>query len=412
MRENGDAHPAPKGATVFTRPALLICCAAILSSGATLTVTPAVISDCFSDIVGIATLTWSGASGPVQIRVGRPTGPAMTSVVGPSGTAVTGAWVSNGLMFYLVDQAGNVEASATAQVKCGSAPPTVDQGLGGGSYFPLAIGNTWVYKYSNRFVTASYITQTISDQQYIKGQIYYVLTQDGSTIALLRADSSGVIWQYNSAGDQVYLDPGTSATSAYSGALGIFNDAIIPPPQVAGGLIQTISTYARGIGLVGSQSQMLSGSSGGFTEGLDLVDVRIDGFHLSVPAPKIALSIENTTLDLTRQLAPNCAVPCYFAACSLAPGADPPGTYRPCAQARIDTSAEVAGYTVLLELLNSTGTPVFQSSIENGLNYVRVPLYTGQTPFTLLPPGSYTLAGSIVLGGATLASSTILVNIQ
>jgi hypothetical protein len=367
--------------------------------------------------VGIATLTWSGATGPVQIRVGKPGGPAMTGFSDPSGSAVTEAWVSDGLMFFLVDQAGTVEASATAHVKCGSAPPTVDQGLAGGSYFPLATGNTWVYKYNDRSITASYMTRTISDQVYLNGQTYFVVTQQSSsgpasTLALLRADSGGVIWQYNSAGDQVYLNPATAASSRYSGALGVFNNAIVPPDQLIASLIQVTATYARGIGLVGSSSIMLSGSSGGFTQMLDLVDVRVDGFHLSVPAPKIALAIENTTLDLTHQLAPNCALPCYFVACGLGGLVDPPGTYRPCAQARIEASAEVANYTVLLELLDSSGKAVFQNSTQGSLNYVRVPLYTGQFPFTLLPPGNYTLTGSIIVAGAALASSTLAIHIQ
>jgi hypothetical protein len=159
-----------------------------------------------------------------------------------------------------------------------------------------------------------------------------------------------------------------------------------------------------------------TGSSGGFTEGLDLVDVQVNGFHLSVPAPKISLSIENTTLDLTDKLAPNCLLPCYFAACGLGSPVDPPGTYRPCAQTRIETTGAAAGYTVLLELLDSGGKTVFQSSTQpasaTNLDYIRLPLYTGQTPFTLLPPGNYNLVGTMTLGGATLASSSIAVQIQ
>jgi len=398
------------------RPLFLLFPAAILSFGATLTISPSVISNCFSGL-GIATITWSGATGQVQIHVLSPTGPALTGLVDPSGTAVTPPWVSDGLTFYLVDQAGNVEASATAQVKCGSAPPVVDQGLAGGSYFPLAVGNTWVYKYNDRAITAAYIVQSITGQQYIAGQIYYVLTQTepgpSAILALLRADSSGVIYQHSTTGDQVYLNP-NSAAASYSGALGVFNDAIATQPIA--GLIQTTSTYARGIGLVGSQSTMLSGSSGGFTQSLDLVDVQVDGFHLSVPAPKIALSIDNTAPDLTHQLAPNCAVPCYFVACALVPGTDPPGTYRPCGQARVSASATSPGYSVLLELLDPSGNAVFQSSLAPmstaTLDYVRLPLYTGQTPFTLLPPGVYKLVGSMILNGSTIASSTIPVHIQ
>ena len=196
----------------------------------------------------------------------------------------------------------------------------------------------------------------------------------------------------------------------------MFNDAIAPPAQILGGLTKTTSIYARGIGLVNSQSDSLTGSSGGFTDGLDLVDVKIDGFHLSAPASKIALSIDNASPDLTHQQAPNCAIPCYFAACGLGPVVDSPGTYRPCGQIRIDTSTETPGYTILVALLDSTGQAVFQTSIQEmaaaSLEFVRLPLYTGQTLFTLLPPGTYTLTGSILQGGNAVRSSTIKVQIQ
>jgi hypothetical protein len=401
---------------MFIRPLLLL---SFVVSGASLTINPAVITTCVSG-VGMATLTWSGAVGTPQIHVGQSTGPAMTGILGASGSADTGLWVSDAESFYLVDQSGLVEASVTAQVKCGSAAPVVDQGLAGGSYFPLAVGNTWVYKYNDRSVTASYVVHTITGQQLIGGQLYYVLTLTSpgpaTTIAMLRADSSGVIYQYTNSGDQVYLDPKSAGPTSYSGALGVFNDAITPQSQILGGLILTTSTYARGIGLVSSQSVMETGSSGGFTDGLDLVDAQVNGFHLSLPVPKIAVSIENTTLDLSHQLVQNCMIPCYFAACGLGSPVDPPGTYRPCAQTRIETTGATAGYTVLLELLDSGGKAVFQRSTQpvltTNLDYVRLPLYTGQNPFTLLPPGNYNLVGSMTLGGATLATSSIAVQIQ
>ena len=398
---------------------IFVWCISSVVSAATLTVNPPVITTCTMGL-GAATLTWSGATGSPAIHVGQADGPAMTGVLPASGSSDTGLWVTNGLAFYLVDSTGMVEASATAQVKCGAPPPAVvDQGLAGGSYFPLAVGNTWVYKDNDRIITAAYVVETITGTQTMAGQVYYVLTLTSpgpaTALALLRADSSGVIYQYTSTGEQVYLDPKLAGATGYAGALGIFNDAIAPPPQLVGGLLLTRTIYARGIGLVSSQQQLETGSSGGFSEGLDLVDVTVDGYRLSAPAPKIALSIENTTLDLTNQLVQNCAVPCYFVACSLVPGTDPAGTYRPCAQTRIETSGS-AGYTVLLELLDSSGKAVFQSSMQPGLasnlNYVRLPLYTGQNPFTLLPPGSYSLVGTMTQGGKTLASSSIQVQVQ
>lgn len=390
-----------------------------VASGATLTINPSVISSCINGL-GAATLTWAGATGSPQIRVGQANGIAMTGVLGASGSADTGLWVTDGLAFYLVDQTGQVEASATAQAKCGSATPTVDQGLGSGSYFPLAVGNTWVYKYNNRIITSDYVVESITGQQAFGGQIYYVLTLTSpgpaTTLALLRADASGVIYQYTSKGEQVYLDPKAASPTKYLSPLGTFNDAIMPAAQNSGNILLTTSIYARGIGLVNSQTFMETGSSGGFTDGMDLVDVQVDGYHLSVPAAKISLSVENATLDLTNQLVPNCALPCYFVACGFIGPPDPAGTYRPCAQARIETSGAAAGYAVLVELLDSSGKAVFQSSTQpsfpTNLNYIRVPMYTGTTPFTLLAPGNYTLVGNMTLGGATVASASIGVQIR
>jgi hypothetical protein len=390
---------------------------AALTSAATLTVTPPFISDCTNG-QATATINWSGATGLIQIVVGKLPGIVMTGLLGASGSALTGPWVTDGLTFYLVDQAGAVEAQAAAQVSCGSTPRTIDQGLAGGSYFPLAVGNTWVYKYSSRLVTAEYITYSITGTQTIAGQNYFVLSE-GSSRALLRAASDGVIWQNTSNGDVVYLDPNASGSSktAYSGPLGTFTDAIATT-VVQFSLIKTTSIFVRGLGFANSQSTMLTGSSGGFTDGLDLVDVRVDGVHLVVPAPKISLSIENTAFDLTNKLAPNCAVPCYFAACGLVPGADPPGTYRPCAQARIDTNTALNSYTMLVQLLDPKGTAVFQNFIQVGttssLNYVRLPLYTGpsNTQFTPLPPGDYTLVGSILNANVPQATSSIAIHIH
>lgn len=393
---------------MLKRITFLIFPTAILASAANLTTT------CI-DSVGVVTLTWSGAVGQPQIHVGTATGTPLTGLLPASGTAITGPWVTPGLNFYLVDQTGIVEASVAANTLCSSLPPTIDQGLGSGSYFPLAVGNTWVYKYNSRAVTAAYVVQTITGITSQNGQIYYVLTEtsppDATPIALLRADSTGVIYQLTATGEQVYLDPKSASPAAYSGALGIFNDAIAPPAQILGSIIETTSTYARGIGMVNSQSTMLTGSSGGFTEGLDLVDVKVNGFHLSIPQPKIALSIDNPSPDLTNRKAPNCAIPCYFAACGIA-GADPTGTYRPCGQIRIDASAETSSYNVLVELLDSTGAPVFQDTTQSQTTYVRLPLYTGQTPFTLLPPGNYTLVGTVTQGSTTLATATIPIQIQ
>ena len=72
---------------------------------------------------GRATLRWE-AKGVVrvQIRVGSPTGPAMTGLENPSGSAATGAWVTNGMTFYLQDASdgsslGSTRTLASVQVQ-------------------------------------------------------------------------------------------------------------------------------------------------------------------------------------------------------------------------------------------------------------------------------------------------------
>ena len=87
---------------------------------------------------------------------------------------------------------------------------------------------------------------------------------------------------------------------------------------------------------------MLTGSSGGFTQGRTLVEATVAGIRFPAPAPALKLGMESLTLDVTGRHVTNCAVPCYFVACGLVPGADPPGTYKPCAQARVG-AGQLAG---------------------------------------------------------------------
>lgn len=66
--------------------------------------------------LGTATVHWNtGGLSSAQIRVGSPTG-GLLGNVGPIGTTPTGAWVSNGLIFYLESTSGKVLATATASL--------------------------------------------------------------------------------------------------------------------------------------------------------------------------------------------------------------------------------------------------------------------------------------------------------
>lgn len=70
---------------------------------------------------GQTTLTWNCTScTSAQIRLGSPSGKLFAGG-GPSGSATTGQWVTNGMTFYLVDQNGATAATSTVTVQ---APTT------------------------------------------------------------------------------------------------------------------------------------------------------------------------------------------------------------------------------------------------------------------------------------------------
>ncbi|HLK20571.1 MAG TPA: hypothetical protein VKT81_16565 [Bryobacteraceae bacterium] len=387
---------------------------------ATLTITPSTIYDCHNS-EGTAVLTWSGASGPVQIHALKPDGPAVNGFAGTSGTATTGNWVSNGLQFFLVNRAGIIEASATAQVFCGATANTLNAGLQGGSYFPLQVGNQWVYRASARGTFDYYTIRTITRTEVINGKTWFVMMDGSNLIGKYRGDNNGVIYVATDTGEQVYLDPTSSAfqNTGYSGPLGTFSDALTE--NVFSGLNFDSSTFVRGIGLAFFNENLDTGSSGGLVYSLQLEEARLNGIRLSVPAPSIHLSIEDTILDLTSKKAPNCPIPCYFVACYIAPGTpDPPGTYRPCAQTRIETTAG-PGDSVQLQLIDPSGAVTFTTTAAtdakgNSFQYIRLPLYTSPEEFslnfTLLPPGDYKLTGRLLKAGMETASSTIDVQVR
>jgi len=126
-------------------------------------------------------------------------------------------------------------------------------------------------------------------------------------------------------------------------------------------------------------------------------------------------------LDVTDKLVANCALPCYFAACGLGGATpDPPGTYRPCAQARIEAGAST-GSQVQIQLVDLTGVVLFTSSLPadasgNTLQYVRLPVYTtpdpASTAFRLLSPGQYRLTGRVLDAGREVASSSLNVSVR
>jgi hypothetical protein len=62
--------------------------------------------------VGTATLTWKAPNAQIiEIRVGSPSGPLFTEFAS-KGSATTGAWVADGMTFYLQDVTGGKPLTA------------------------------------------------------------------------------------------------------------------------------------------------------------------------------------------------------------------------------------------------------------------------------------------------------------
>jgi len=74
----------------------------------------------------------------------------MTGLQPTIGSGDTRDWVSDGLLFTLVDSGGGELARATARVKCSPFPDPIAAALASTSYFPLQVGNEWVYRIDSR----------------------------------------------------------------------------------------------------------------------------------------------------------------------------------------------------------------------------------------------------------------------
>ena len=227
--------------------------------------------------------------------------------------------------------------------------PAVLAALATGSYFPLDVGDRWVYRIDDRLVTGSYQTWRVDRTDTANGYTYSVIAIEGPGAiyaeSWFRADVAGNVYLRSGASDLLFLDPsGHSAsatlqitgTGASTSSLGAFPDTLTYRNPVNSLNLET-GILVRGLGVLASNTQMLSGSSGGTTQIRTLVEATVAGaIHFPAPSPAVKLGLESITLNVSGQKVTNCAVPCYFVACYITPGADPPGTYKPCAQARVE----------------------------------------------------------------------------
>ncbi len=389
----------------------------------TLTISPAVIYQCNANGLGQATLYWQGAPDQVQIRVGMPNGQAMTGLLRGAGFTQTGDWVSDGLRFFLVNGAGQVVAQARASVACGQNPAKPTVHLGPASYLPLAVGNRWIYELNSREVSHAYLTWTVTRKVKTAFREYFeVEVRAGTNVQtrLFREDESGQIYEYvgttTDASEKPLLDPSLLAKQPYENDLARFPDTVQPVTNT--NTDRTKEIFARGVGLIESRTDLVTGPSGGFVRSLKLVEVSIPGgIHLRLlPAtPRgISATVESRFVDISGKNAPNCAVPAYAVA---SPGTDPPGTYKPCMQVRVSGfgPARVGIYVVPAALtgiaigalaansntasqgtgqVSTSASPVafpnvFANVSDSGqwVEYLRVPLFFG--PNAPLPAGSY-----------------------
>jgi hypothetical protein len=341
----------------------------ILLLAVVLTIEPSPATGCENGLARVR-LSWREAGpGRVQVRVGSVAGSAMTGWEAGEGSAETGVWVKNGMLFFLVNEQGQEMVRAAARVACED-------------YWPLEIGNRWVYRQDSRWATAAYATWSVTGQREEGGRTWAVLDHAGEEW-LLRTDERQRIWRWTEGREVLLLDPAAEPKSSLDHPLGPFPDVVayqrMEPLRVERG------AYALGVGLVEMRADMLSGSSGGFLEGQTLVEARVNGRVLALRGPQIRLGAESTRLDVSGKKVRNCAVPCYFVACYLAPGADPPDTWKPCFEARVesDEPAEIA-------FEDPAGRRLFEAQLPAGVRFQSIPLYF--QPNIAFPPGGYRLA--------------------
>jgi hypothetical protein len=302
--------------------------------------------------------------------------------------------------------------------------PAVLAALATGTYFPLDVGDRWVYRIDDRSITASYQTWRVDRTETLNGETFSVIAIEGPGTfyyeSWFRAGSDGRVYTPSGEGEQLFLDPGNQSASGAllevtgrgggSTAFGNFTDGLYYVNATPSSLLRETGTLIRGVGLISSTTDMLTGSSGGFTQGRTLVEASLaGGIHFPALSSAVALGIESLDLDVSGAKVTNCAVPCYFVACGMMPGADPQGTYKPCAQARVELANWPAGASrsVRLQLLAPDATAAYDrmlaldASPDRSVTFIQIPLYSA--PNVPLAAGAYQLVATTADGAAQSA---------
>jgi hypothetical protein len=353
-------------------PPLLL--AACLHAQPALRLDPAVATDC-RDGYAMLKVSWAGA-GVDGVTVFAGSFP-VSGAEPARGSLDTGWWVSDGMEFRLLAPNGATLAQARAAVRCGAqlrAP--------GPSWWPLAVGNEWRFRFNSRQTTGEHGLWRVARAEEIAGRRWFVLEPGPEAYRRLREDADGRVFRLDSQSrEQLVFDPTQANAGLWSATsreiadtpLGLFAESA-PWRAAPAGLGQESGQLLRGVGPLRYAVNIVAGSSGGFSTGLELIEARIGNSRFSPNYPSLELQLESQLADVTARKARNCAVPCYFTACGLVPGADPPGTYKPCLEASLSRPGE-------LRLVDASGQIRHRATLDDA-GFVRIPLWN-------LPLGDY-----------------------
>ena len=300
--------------------------------------------------------------------------------------------------------------------------PQVSAALAAGTYFPLEIGNRWVYRVDSRAGTASYETWRIDRTQTIGDNLYFVvaIVSDNGLLgeSRFRVDAQGRVFLRTGDADQLFLDSRPSGEAGVlkvegpagtvTSAAGTFSDTLKYSNRLNSLQVET-GVLGRGVGLLSSTTVLQTGSSGGFTTGRTLVEATVGGSAIRFRGGFASLKVgmESLSLDVSGKQVTNCILPCYFAACGFAgPVPDPPGTYKPCARASVSVEGWSPGPArpVRLRLTSPDGTVLYDRVLSlvapegSGIVTTQIPLFSA--PNLPYPPGSYRLSAATDDGAA------------
>ena len=193
--------------------------------------------------------------------------------------------------------------------------PAVLAGLTTGGYFPLDVGDRWVYRIDTRVQTASYETWRVDRTAALNGSTYAVFAIEGPGTfyyeMYYRADASGRVYTPTAnGGEQLFLDPTgqlpgatlqiISKGGAAQSSLGTFPNALGYVNNL-NELTQETGVLVQGLGLLSSTAILLTGSSGGDTQIRTLVEAEVaGGIIFPAPTASVQLGIDNLAPERQR----------------------------------------------------------------------------------------------------------------